>query len=268
MTQQLSAPLHSVRSGQPDAPHRVAFVHGLFGRGRNFSRIATGLEPDAQSLLIDLPNHGQSPWTERVDYREMADLVADHLRADFASTGPIDLVGHSMGGKVAMVLALTHPDLVRRLVVVDISPTAAESSRGEFEHLLDSLIGLDLEQVGRRADADEALKEPISHPTVRGFLLQNLKRGDNGFEWEPNLHLLRAELGTIVGFPSMSGAQFSGDVLWLGGSRSDYVTDEDEPIMFALFPHTERLMVEGAGHWIHSEKPAETIESLRDFLLE
>lgn len=268
MTQQLSHPLHSVRSGQPDAPHRVAFVHGLFGRGRNFSRIATGLEPELQSLLIDLPNHGQSPWTEHINYREMADLVAKHLRSDFASNGPIDLVGHSMGGKVAMVLALTHPDLVRRLVVVDISPAAAVSSRGEFAHLLDSLRGLDLKTVERRADADEALKGPIGHPTVRGFLLQNLKRGDDGFEWEPNLPLLRAELDTIVGFPDMTGTQFSGDVLWLGGSRSDYVTDEDEPIMYSLFPHTDRVTVEGAGHWIHSEKPAETVTLLRDFLLQ
>ena len=100
---------------------RVAFLHGLFGRGRNFSRIAQDLEPEAQSLLVDLPNHGQSGWTEGFDFVEIADLVAEHLRAGFAAEGPVDVVGHSMGGKVAMVLALRHPDLVRRLVVVDIS---------------------------------------------------------------------------------------------------------------------------------------------------
>lgn len=267
MTDALSSPIVSTTVGAAEAPHRVAFLHGLFGRGKNFTRIAAGLEPEAQSLLVDLPNHGRSGWTDRIDYPFIADLVADHLRASFAAAGPVDVVGHSMGGKVAMILALRHPELVRRLAVVDIAPVGAPASRSEFPHLLGALASVDLDTVERRSDADEALLESIPNSTVRGFLLQNLKHGDGRFHWEPNLALLRRELETITGFPELPGSTFDGPVLWIGGSRSNYVTDAEEPAMRALFPRTTRLTMQGAGHWVHSEKPEETIEALRSFFL-
>ena len=137
-------------SAEPDAPSRihvsekgdtgarVVFLHGLFGQGRNFTQIAAALRPELRSLLVDLPNHGRSAWTESVDYADVADEVAAWLREHLGDDGPAHLVGHSMGGKVAMLLALRHPDLVDRLVVVDISPATSEGA-GEFEHLLDSL---------------------------------------------------------------------------------------------------------------------------------
>lgn len=268
MADRLSHPIHSVAVGRGDGDaRRIVFLHGLFGRGKNFTRIAAGLESDAQSLLVDLPNHGQSGWTEHIDYREIADDVAAHLREDFAANGPVDVVGHSMGGKVAMVLALRHPDLVRRLVVIDISPVEAVRARGEFQHLLDSLATVDLDAIERRTDAGKQLRERIPDDTVRGFLLQNLKREDDGFRWEPNLHLLRAELETVMGFPDMSGASYRGPVLWIAGERSGYVTRDDEPAMRALFPRTVRMTVHGAGHWVHAEKPEEVIAALRSFLL-
>lgn len=267
MTDSVTVPIHSVLAGTGEAPHRVVFLHGLFGRGKNFTTIAKGLVPEIDSLLVDEPNHGQSGWTEGFSYPEMADLVAEHLREDFAANGPVDVVGHSMGGKVAMVLALRHPDLVRRLAVLDISPVSSGASRGEFPHLLTSLSGLDLDAVTRRADADAALKELIPNSTVRGFLLQNLKRTDDGFTWEPNLNLLYTELDAVMGFPDVEGKQFDGQVLWVGGGDSDYVNDDDEPAMRALFPKTVRMTMHGAGHWIHSQKPAETIAALRTFFL-
>lgn len=253
--------------GEETSAHRVVFLHGLFGRGRNFARIAAGLEPEAQSLLVDLPNHGASAWTEELSYEEMADLVANELRANFAANGPVDVVGHSMGGKVAMVLALRHAELVRRLAVIDISPVAADSSQGEFTHLLSSLAALNLDEVRSRADADAALATPIPHPTVRGFLLQNLQRRDERFAWQPNLTLLYNQLGTVTGFPDMAGQQFLGPVLWMRGSKSDYVNDDDAPAMRALFPKTLRVTIRDAGHWVHSEKPDEVITALRHFLL-
>lgn len=279
--------LHSTLVGDPAAPHRVVFLHGLFGRGKNFTTIARGLEPEAQSLLVDLPNHGRSEWTERFDYEQLADLVAERLRAGFDAaepagspqipgrrdassperSAPIDVVGHSMGGKVAMVLALRHPDLVRRLVVVDISPVASGSSRGEFTHLLSSLAGLDLDSLEHRTDAHAALRDAISNDTVRGFLLQNLVRTEGGFAWQPNLRLLHDEIETVMGFPDMTGLQFDGPVLWIRGELSDYVTDADAPVMRALFPKVRRTTVKGAGHWVHSQKPDEVIAALRGFLL-
>ena len=217
--------------------------------------------------MVDLPNHGRSTWTEHFDYAQMADLVAEHVREGFAGSGTVDVVGHSMGGKVAMVLALRHPDLVRRLVVIDISPVSSGASRGEFQHLLGSLSALDLPELERRSDVDEALAAAVPNDTVRSFLLQNLKHRDGSFTWEPNLNLLYGELETIMGFPDLKGSTFEGPVLWIRGDRSNYVTEEDAPVMRALFPKTRRMTVRDAGHWVHSEKPEEVIAALRTFLL-
>ncbi|HUH52897.1 MAG TPA: alpha/beta fold hydrolase [Microbacteriaceae bacterium] len=268
MANLLSKPIHSFVVGDNQSQNRVVFLHGLFGRGKNFTRIAKGLTPEAQSLMVDLPNHGESGWTKDFVYEQMADLVADHLLNDFASSLPVDVVGHSMGGKVAMILALRHPDLVRRLVVIDMSPVSTKSAGSEFEHLLSSLTSLDLTEVGSRLDAHKNLSSKIPNEGVRGFLLQNLKRNENGFEWEPNLQLLHSQLDTIMDFPEINQSAFIGPVLWVGGERSNYITDADEPAMRALFPLAERLTVAGAGHWVHSEKPAEVIAALRAFLLD
>lgn len=245
---------------------KAVFLHGLFGRGKNFTRIASGLLPETQSLLVDLPNHGRSAWTEHFDYAQMADIVAAELRRDFAENGPVDVIGHSMGGKVAMVLALRHPELVRKLVVIDISPVAAVSARGEFQHLLGSLSALDLPTFAHRPEVDAALKANIPNDVVRGFLLQNLKHRDGHYVWEPNLALLYGELETVMSFPEFAGS-FDGPVLWIRGDRSNYVTEADVPAMRALFPKTRRMTVRGAGHWVHSEKPQEVIDALRGFLL-
>ena len=267
MTTQQRFALHTERVGEPESEYRVVFLHGLFGRGKNFTSIAGALQPQAQSLLVDLPNHGKSDWTDGFSYAQMADLVATELRAGFAANGPVDVVGHSMGGKVAMVLAIRHPDIVRKLVVLDISPTAAASGRKEFQHLLGALAGLELKDLERRSQADELLADAITVPTVRGFLLQNLRQDNGIFHWEPNLELLRAELETIMDFPAdLPGGQ-ERSVLWIGGGRSNYVTDADVPAMKKLFPQVARMTVRDAGHWLHSERPQEIIAALRYFLL-
>ena len=256
--------LHTTEVG--DSGDRVVFLHGLFGQGRNFTQVAKALQPDLRSLLVDLPNHGRAAWTERFDYAEHADLVADHLRRGFAAEGPVHVVGHSMGGKVAMVLALRHPDLVDRLVVADISPVGS-ADMGEFAHLLDSLAALDLGAVERRADADTRLAEPIRSAQVRGFLLQNLRPADDGgWRWQANLDLLRHELGVIGDFPEHDGDPFGRPVLWVAGARSDYVRDEHGPVMRALFPRTRQVTIKDAGHWVHSEQPEAFTSVVRAFL--
>ncbi len=254
--------IHATDVGDAGSP--VVFLHGLFGQGKNFTQAAKALTPEFRSVLIDLPNHGRSAWTDHVDYADMADRVATFLRDGVAAEAPIDLVGHSMGGKVAMVLALRHPDLVRRLVVVDISPSASEGS-GEFQHLLDSLAGLDLATLGRRGEADERLADQIEDPRVRGFLLQNLRSGPDGFVWQANLALLRRDLAAIGDFPQVDDT-FDGAVLWMAGERSNYITEQDEPAMRRLFPRTTLLTVKGAGHWVHSEQPEAFASALRVFL--
>ena len=254
--------LHTTEIG--DSGERVVFLHGLFGQGRNFTQVAKALQPELRSTLVDLPNHGRSAWTGSVDYVDVADIVATWLRAAYDGE-PVHLVGHSMGGKVAMVLALRHPELVDRLVVVDISP-APSGGAGEFEHLLTSLTGLDLEALGRRSDADEQLAEAIPDERVRGFLLQNLRSADGGWRWQADLDLLLRELSSIAGFPDVA-ATFDHPVLWMAGERSGYVLPEHEPRMRELFPTTYTVTVKGAGHWVHSEQPEAFVSALRYFLL-
>lgn len=243
----------------------VVFLHGLFGRGRNFTTIARALQPQFGSLLVDLPDHGRSAWTDDFSYEKFADLVADRLRADVAADRPVDLVGHSMGGKVAMVLALRHPELVDRLVVVDISPVAGRD-QGEFVHLLDSLAGLDLARLAERSEADRLLADPIPDDRVRGFLLQNLRRGTDGFSWQANLDLLRRDLPEIGSFPDDLDGPFDHPVLWVSGERSPYVRPEHESSMRRLFPRTSKVTIKGAGHWVHSEQPQVFASVLRAFL--
>ncbi len=264
----MTVALHTTEVGTTG--ERVVFLHGLFGQGRNFTQVAKALEPDLRSLLVDLPDHGRSDWTEHVDYVAMADAVAATLRAGYAADGPVHVVGHSMGGKVAMVLALRHPDLVRRLVVVDISPVVSDGE-SEFGHLLDSLAGLDLTQVERRADADRLLTDPIPDDRVRGFLLQNLRSDtavDTGWRWQANLALLRRDLPTIAAFPDteLDDATFDHPVLWMAGARSPYVRPEHGATMRDYFPRTTLVTIKDAGHWVHSEQPDAFVSALRIFL--
>lgn len=247
---------------------RVVFLHGLFGQGRNFTQIAKALTPELRSVLVDLPNHGRSGWTTSVDYVVVADQVAAWLRERYGAEAPLHVVGHSMGGKVAMVLALRHPGLVDRLVVADIAPDDSEGA-SEFEHLLGSLARLDLAGLQRRGDADAQLAPMVDDERVRGFLLQNLRSGTapgEGFRWQANLDLLRAELATIGGFPAID-ATFDHPVLWIAGERSGYITPDDAPRMRELFPRTRLVTLKGAGHWVHSEKPEAFVSALRVFLL-
>ncbi len=241
----------------------IAFCHGLFGQGKNWTQIAKALSPDHRVLLLDMPNHGRSPWTETFDYVELADMVAAHLEPD----APLTLVGHSMGGKIAMCLALRHPELVERLVVVDVAPVAYASGR-EFVGYIETMRGMDLTTLERRDQAEEALREAVPNPVVRSFLLQNLRRSDDGWHWQLNLDLLGEQMDGLVGWPDekLEDASYDGPVLWMGGAGSDYISDEHAAEMDRRFPRNRRVLVKGAGHWVHSEQPEIFLEVLRRFV--
>ena len=270
--------LHARTVGE--AGPRVVFVHGLFGQGKNWTTIAKGLADRHRVTLLDLPNHGHSPWTDRADYLDMAEMVAAELEA---LGEPVTLVGHSMGGKVAMQLALRRPELLRALVVVDVAPVEYPSRGGRtddpdeeaspFAAFIAAMQAIDLTSLGSRVDADAALREAVPSRMVRSFLLQSLvpeglgSKDGGGWRWRLNLDALERDLDRLRGFPDPPpGAHFDGPVLWIAGANSTYVLPEDRSRMDALFPSTRLVRIKGAGHWVHSEQPEIFVETLRRFL--
>jgi len=264
--------LHTLALG--DRGSLVVFAHGLFGQGRNWNQIGKALahpsgahadRADAHRvLLVDLPHHGRSAWADHFDYLQVAEQVAQLLDAG----DPAALVGHSLGGKVAMVLALRHPELVERLCVVDVSPVTYDHL-SQFERYVAAMKGLDLDSLSRRSDADQALAESVRDATVRGFLLQNLRRDGDGWRWQVNLDVLGAALPEIGGWPEQQLAgtpPYQGPVLWVAGARSDYITPAYAEAMERWFPSTRRVTVKDAGHWVHSEQPEVFLQILRRFL--
>lgn len=257
----MTSPLHTTAYGEQGP--RVVFLHGLFGQGRNWTGLAKGLAERHRVLLVDLPDHGRSAWTEHFDLLEVADTIAAELGDE-----PVALVGHSLGGKVSMALALRHPEQVERLCVADMSPVAYERT-SEFSGYIDAMLAMDLGSLTQRADADAALAGAVPNPTVRSFLLQNLRRDGDDWRWQPNLAGLKRDLPGFIGWPeeALAGCPpYQGPVLWVGGANSGYIADEYAPAMDRYFPHNRRVTIKNAGHWLHSEQPEVFAEVLRRFL--
>lgn len=258
-------PLHIVALSENGPP--LVFCHGLFGQGRNWTALGKKFADRHRVLLVDLPNHGQSPWTDSIDLQADADRLVEQLRPEVATHGPLTLVGHSMGGKVAMLAALRHPDVVSRLVVVDISPVPY-AHLDEFTGYIDAMMSLDTSTLRNRAEADAALAAGVPSDFIRGFLLQNLKRTDSGWRWQLNLDTLRARLDGVGEWSGMWSDQspFEGPVLWIAGGDSHYVRDAYAPAMEALFPRVRRVTVKNAGHYPHTQQPEVFGEVLRRFV--
>ena len=173
-----------------------------------------------------------------------------------------------MGGKAAMILALRHPELVERLVVVDVAPVPYDHA-AEFEGYLAAMRGIDLDSLSSRSEADAALLDAVPSAMVRGFLLQSLRRDGDRWEWLLNLPLLARDLDLITDWPAdrlADVAPYDGPVLWVGGANSHYVVPEHVAAMAALFPRNRRVTVKGAGHWVHSEQPEVFVEVLKRFV--
>jgi pimeloyl-ACP methyl ester carboxylesterase len=262
--------LHTLSVGT--AGPRVAFLHGLFGQGRNWAQVAKGLSgPDgvgARCTLVDLPDHGRSPWSDEFSFERYAAAVAATLRA-VDDTEPWVVVGHSLGGKTAMVLTLHEPALVGRLCVVDIAPR----HYGDLERFggyIAEMQRLPLDELTTRADAEARFEEP--NPGVKSFLLQNLRRDGDTWRWQANLDLIAADAAqgsgsAIAGWPVEPGAvaPYDGPVLWLAGADSGYISPQDADTMRALFPRVRLVTVKGASHWVHTDAPQVVVEALRRF---
>ena len=245
-----------------DGPRQVVFLHGLFGQGRNWNAIARGITDIATAYLVDLPNHGRSPWTSEFTLDNQAEAVAGWLQRTF--TTPIVLVGHSLGGKLAMRIALRWPELVDRLMVVDISPVATTET-SEFEYLIAALKSLDLDNLTSRAAANAFLEPKIPNPSVRGFLLQNLRQHEGSWFFTCNLDLLGRSLPEVGSWPPIDGT-FYGVTYWIAGGRSPYIQPEHAPVMRALFPHVISMTLKDASHWVHSDAPEAITATLRHMM--
>ncbi|WGH79382.1 alpha/beta fold hydrolase [Jannaschia ovalis] len=246
--------LNTIRHGTPTDRPPLMIAHGLFGSARNWGVIAKRLSSDREVVAVDMRNHGDSAWRDSHSY---PDLAADLAQA--AGDRPHDLLGHSMGGKAAMTLALTQPERLRRLVVADIAPVAYDHSQA---HLIEAMRAVDLSRVARRSEAAEQLAR-VPDDGTRAFLLQSLDAAAG--RWTLNLDALEAEMPKIVGFPEIEG-RFDGPALFLSGGESDYVRPEHRDRIKALFPQARFARIPGARHWLHAEKPREFEAALRAFL--
>ena len=228
----------------------------------NWRTLAGRWAEDHRVVLVDLPNHGRSPHVETLDYDSMATAVAELL--EHLALDEVNLMGHSMGGKVAMQVALTYPGLVKKLIVVDMTP---RQYRRGHDDVFAALNAFDPAEVTDRKHAAELMSTHVSNRGVQLFLLKNLTRDDKGgYRWRMNLPVIEAEydgLGSPVG---NFGDAFTAPALFIRGEKSGYVRDEDMEYIEMLFPKAKLATVAGAGHWLHAEAPDVTYTLVRDFL--
>ena len=237
----------------------LVIAHGLFGSGRNWGVIARRLADTRTVIVVDMRNHGDSPRAPSQSYADMAGDLAEVIE----NIGtPADLLGHSMGGKAAMQLALTLPDLIRRLVVADIAPVAYDHDQTRHAR---AMAALDLTRISTRAQADAALATSVDDPALRAFFLQSLDLRSQPPRWKLNLAVLQAEMPKIVGWPGTSG-HFDRPTLFLTGADSPYVRPEHRETIRALFPKSRFARIPDAGHWLHAEQPRAFEETVRVFL--
>ncbi|MDN5568614.1 MAG: alpha/beta fold hydrolase [Paracoccus sp. (in: a-proteobacteria)] len=252
--------LHHDISG-PEDGLPVLLVHGLYGQGRNLGAQARRLAENRRVITVDLRNHGDSPHDADASYAALAGDLAQMIDG---LGGRVDLVGHSMGGKAAMMLALTHPQMVRRLAILDIAPIAYDHDQTRF---VDAMQGLDLSQVTRRSQADARLADAVRDAGTRAFLLQNLDLKADPKAWRLNLDALRQGMPQIVGWPGdVPADSFGGKVMALRGALSDYVTQAGEDALRHYFPQVRIVTLKNASHWLHADAPEAVAETLVAFL--
>ena len=253
----LELAFHETGTGAP-----IVILHGLFGSKRNWISIARQLATTHRVLSVDLRNHGESPWDSRHDYLALADDVGAFVEKQVGE--PAAVIGHSMGGKAAMVLALTRPDLVERFVAVDIPPGESIGTQDVF---IRAMQAVPLATLTQRSEVGTLLSEAIPDPAIRGFLLTNLVAGPGGLSWAINLDTLAREFVTIRGFPDVTAARPCGKpALFLLGGRSEYVQPRHHAEIQRLFPAAKIEVIPEAGHWVHAEAPAAFLAAVQRFL--
>ncbi len=239
----------------------VIILHGMFGFSDNWQTIAKKLSEHFLAVTPDLRNHGRSPHLPTHSYPEMAEDIRAFMEAHWMFSA--HLIGHSMGGKVAMQLALSHPDMVERLVVVDMDPGKSDDNHS---YIFQALRDMNLPGIASRKEAEAYLSTHIADTGTRQFLLKNITRTEKGtYTWKMNLPVLWEHFQDILA--PVSGEPFNKPTLFIRGSESNYIKPQDEPNIKSLFPQAEIVTIEGAGHWVHADKPEELLASVEAFLM-
>jgi esterase len=241
----------------------LIILHGLLGSSDNWLSIAKTLSDDRQVVVVDARNHGQSPHSNEMDYDLMAADVLALL--DELGLAKACVLGHSMGGKTAMYLALNHPDRVAQLVVVDIAPKVYA---GDHQAIFKAMMSVPVGEMDTRHAVEEHLAAAIPSKPVRLFVMKNLGRTEAGnFFWQINLQALWHHYETLLGFPEVfQGASYAGPALFIRGQLSNYITPSDEPEIRQFFPAAQFSSIPDAGHWLHAEQPLTFTNAVRDFL--
>ncbi len=252
--------LHYKKYGADGPPLLV--LHGLLGsRGNWHTLCRTTFRDVATTYAIDQRNHGRSPHTDRIDYPTMAADVRSFLsRYDL---GGAALLGHSMGGKTAMQAALSYPERVDRLIVVDMAPRAYAPTH---QDLLKALARIDPTAYDDRDAIDEALADDVPSWPIRQFLLKNLHYDGDQYSWQMNLEAIRAHYDDLIAPVAADGRTYDGPALFVRGGESGYVADADRDKIRALFPQARIETIEGAGHWVHADAPDALADLVTGFL--
>lgn len=235
----------------------LLIAHGLFGSGRNWGVIAKRLSDSRRVIAVDMRNHGQSPWTDTHTYEDLASDLAEVINTLGA---PMDIVGHSMGGKAAMAVALLNPEAVDRLLIGDIAPVSYGHDQSQY---IGAMRAVNLSAISRRSEAEAQLAAQGIEPALCAFFTQSLDAA--GQKWRFNLDTLEAEMSKILSFPKLAG-QFEGPTLFLSGVDSDYVKREHRPIIGPLFPNARFAKLKNAGHWLHADDPRGFESAVRIFM--
>jgi esterase len=240
----------------------IILVHGLFGSLENLGMIARGLQEHYEVHSIDVRNHGRSPHSDVHTYTSMAQDIIGYM--DDRGLPCAHFLGHSMGGKAVMYLALNFPERVNKLIVADIAPVQYEPHHNE---IFDGLLSLPLDELKSRSEADQLLAKHVKEVPVRQFLLKNLvKSGSAGFSWKMNLKSLCKNYHHVMAGQS-SSESFNGNVLFIVGGHSNYVQNKHREHVLKLFPNTSMKIIPETGHWLHAEKPDLFVKVCERFLV-
>ncbi len=250
--------LHVSIQGQGEP---LIILHGLFGTLENWGSQIKVLAEQYTVYAVDLRNHGRSPHSDEMSYRAMAADIAELM--DDHGLQSAHILGHSMGGKAAMQLALSEPDRIRQLIIVDIAPVQYGH---DHDAVIQGLKSVNLRTITSRREADQQLAEYIPDTGLRQFLLKNLYRTENGFAWRVNLAVIESQYPAISAPPE--GNAYDGQTLFIKGGKSDYITLDHKDALLNYFPAASYKIIQNAGHWPHAEKPAAFSKLIINFLQE